>query len=383
MQAWHCIALISLSIAAFFYASFLDQIDKTSENTLYALREYEEETKENSTEKNSSKNSSSWAETSLVLDPGIKDEYALAFHEEALESEPLQNEIFEELAKSSAAKKLIFSPFTSEILKGSEKEILASLISIRPNPNNSLFIICKGHSMRAALLLSEMIKRTYNKLIALDQKESPLPPSLLKKLNKFQSLEAQIDELKIKIQEEMEGSSGESIQAMALRSEIMQVDEDIKQIKKNLLSIEKIHKKKLSPIEYLHIAPIRDYGKVSYLSTILEQLKSMRRDKSLNDLTRKDVEKNILITSQSLEQEVIDAIAKIKSEVSNLLMIKNKLQKSIFDHISESKLKFSQSRQVNQYKELKILSADVHKSFEDEFLRWMKCKAAYSLYPAP
>jgi len=72
--------------------------------------------------------------------------------------------------------------------------------------------------MRAALLLSEMIKRTYNKLIALDQKESPLPPSLLKKLNKFQSLEAQIDELKIKIQEEMEGSSGESIQAMALRS---------------------------------------------------------------------------------------------------------------------------------------------------------------------
>ena len=61
------------------------------------------------------------------------------------------------------AKDLILKPFTSDLLE--EIEILSSLVSIRPKSQKSLEIICKGHSTRAANLLSELIIRNYNWLI--------------------------------------------------------------------------------------------------------------------------------------------------------------------------------------------------------------------------
>ena len=52
---------------------------------------------------------------------------------------------------------------------------------------------------------------------------------------------------------------------MAIRSEIMQLDEEINRFKNYLLQIDEIHKKKTDPNEYLDIPPIRDFGQVSQI----------------------------------------------------------------------------------------------------------------------
>jgi hypothetical protein len=287
------------------------------------------------------------------------------------------------LEKSPIAKELIFSPFTSELLDGKERQILSSLISIRPKSKNSLEVICKGHSNRSAALLSEMMIRTYNQLIHSETIESPLPLSLSEKFKKHQELQSQMEELKVKIQEETEGSPEESVEVMAIRSEIMQVEDEVNLHKNHLVKIEVIHRDKLDPMEYLHIPPIRDFGQVSQLGNILEQLKSMRLDQTLNKFTREEVEKNILATSQDLEKQVVTAIDHLKKIVSELLLRKKDLQKTIFDHISEAKLALSQSENIRRFKQIKILASNLHKDYEDETLRWIACKSSYTLYRTP
>ena len=123
---------------------------------------------------------------------------------------------------------------------------------------------------------------------------------------------------------------------MAIRSEIMQVDQEITEVKQHLLKIDQIHKNGQNPTEYLHIPPVRDYGQVAQVADILAQLKSMRSDKSLNEFTRNQVEENILINSKELEKEVISAIEEIKQSVAHLLERKKSLQQSAFDHFLQN-----------------------------------------------
>ena len=217
------------------------------------------------------------------------------------------------------AKELILRPFTSELFRRKRIEILASLISIKARSPKSLEIICKGHSIRAANLLSELLLRNYHKLLAAETSTSPIPDSLIEKFQKYQSYEEQLGELKILIQKGIEGAPEESVEVMAIRSEIMQLDEEINRFKNYLLQIDEIHKKKSDPNEYLDIPPIRDFGQVSQIADILEQLKSMRLDDSLNPFTRDQVEKNILANSKELEKEVVTAIEKIKADVTGAL----------------------------------------------------------------
>ena len=105
------------------------------------------------------------------------------------------------------AKELILRPFTSELLEGNEIEILTSLISIKTRSPKSLEIICKGHSIRAANLLSELLLRNYQKLLAAETSTSPTPVSLIEKFQKYQSYEEQLGELKILIQKDIEGGT--------------------------------------------------------------------------------------------------------------------------------------------------------------------------------
>jgi hypothetical protein len=106
MQTWHCIALIVLSIAVFLYASFVDEINKTAETSLTTLTEVSGpglETKGADSDRNFS---SSWAETLLALDSAIDEDYAISFHQEALESNLLLSTILNELEKSPGSTKI-------------------------------------------------------------------------------------------------------------------------------------------------------------------------------------------------------------------------------------------------------------------------------------
>ena len=379
MQPWQCIALIVLSIAVFFYASYLDDINKTADSSLVSLVEHSQSQEDKSAQSDQNI-SSTWAEVFLVLESGVVEDYALSFHEESLDSRTFHTRLFDELNKSPVAKDLILKPFTSDLLEGHEIEILSSLVSIRPKSQKSLEIICKGHSTRAANLLSELIIRNYNWLITSETSDSPLPDSLVKKLSKYQELESQMEDLKITIQEEMRGTPEESVEVMAIRSEIMQVDEEVNQFKQYLLKIDQIHKEKLSPHEYLHIPPIRDFGKVTQLADILEQLKSMRLDSSLNSFTRDQVEKNILANSKELEKEVVSAIEEIKQNVASLLLQKKELQQAAFDNLSDTKIAKAKSASLEKFNQIKKVTLDAKKEYEDATLLWMSCKSSYSLF---
>ena len=56
MQTWHCIALIILSVGIFFYASYLDDVHKSTTLSLDDLAEFEKSLDQ--TKKNEEKNSS-------------------------------------------------------------------------------------------------------------------------------------------------------------------------------------------------------------------------------------------------------------------------------------------------------------------------------------
>jgi hypothetical protein len=383
MQTWQCIALIILSIAVFFYASFMDEIEERSNSSLLALSEQADEKSELIAEESLEETTTTWAEVLLTLESGINERNALLLHEEALESEALFNALYKDLEKSPVAKELIFSPFTSDLLDDNEKQILSSLISIQSKSKNSLEVVCKGHSSRSAALLSEMIIRTYNQLIHSETAESPLPLSLKKQFNKIKELRDQLEKLKVKIQEETAGAPEESVEVMAIRSEIMQVDEEISSQKGYLLRIEEIHRDQLDPLEFLHIPPIRDFGQVSQMGNILEQLKSMRLDQSLNDFTRKEVESNILATSKDLEKQVVSAIDNLKQTVTELLIKKTDLQKAIFDHLSHAKLALSQNENIRRFNKTKALASELQKNYEDETLKWITFKSSFTLYRTP
>ena len=380
MQTWHCIALIILSIAVFLYASFVDEINKTAETSLLSVPELSEPNLEKKHSDSDRNFSSSWAEALLVLDSAIDEDYAISFHQEALESKPLLSTILHELEKSPVAFDLILGPFTNEIFSENKLEILSSLILVRPKSKKSLDVICKGHSSRAANLLSELIVRNYNRLITGESTESPLPDSLVKKLQIVKDYQKQLDDLKVIIQEELGDSPEESVEVMAIRSEIMQVDQEIAEIKQHLLRIDQIHKNGQSPTEYLHIPPVRDYGQVAQVADILAQLKSMRSDKSLNEFTRNQVEENILINSKELEKEVISAIDEIKQSVARLLERKKTLQQSAFDHLSDGRLLKSKNIQMNRFSKMQELVSEAKAQYEDATLRWMSCKSSFSLY---
>ena len=180
----------------------------------------------------------------------------------------------------------------------------------------------------------------------------------------------------------MRGAPEESVEVMAIRSEIMQLDEEINRFKNYLLQIDEIHKKKSDPNEYLDIPPIRDFGQVSQIADILEQLKAMRLDDSLNPFTRDQVEKNILANSKELEKEVVTAIEKIKADVTGALAKKKELQQAAFDHISESSLARSKNKNLANFNKIEQVTLEAKKKYEDAYLLWMSCKSSYTLYRA-
>jgi len=380
MQTWHCIALIVLSIAVFFYASFVDDIKNTADSSLLALSENSQQIPHEDEFQQDQNLSSTWAEALLVLESSLKEDFAISFHEESLESKLFFNALLDELEKAPVAHDMILGPFTNEIFSGNKLEILSSLISVQVKSANSLHIICKGHSLRAANLLSELIVRNYNRLITSESIDTPLPESLAQKLETLTKYQEQMDDLKVIIQEEMAGSPEESVEVMAIRSEIMQVDQEVAEIKLHLLQIDQIHKDGKNPNEYLHIPPIRDYGQVSQLADILKQLKSMRLDRTLNEFTRNQVEENILINSKKLEKDVISAIAEIKQSVAQLLSKKKSLQQSAFDYLEEAKLSRAESLHMNRYNKIKAQAMETKKQYEDATLLWMSCKSSFSLY---
>ena len=385
MQTWHCIALIILSVGIFFYASYLGDVEKSTILSLDDLAEFEKGL--SNTKKTDDINDSvfvdfeqqsAWVEQTLVLTSS--DSYALSYHASVIEGDFFLQVLVSKLNENPNAKSMILGAFNNNLFSNSDKEILKSLIYTKREPPNKLLILCRGHSLRTASLLSELILREYKKATALEKKDSPLLPSLQKLLQKVAKLQEQAADIKIYLSSLLEENPNDSIEAMALRSEIMQLEQEVKVLKDTLIYIDSMHEVSKNPNDFLSVKAIIEFGKVKEYSHFITKLERLSQDDSLNNETKNEVLKNLSLTRENLQKEIIAAINSLKDKVSRILEEKALLQQKLTDHLVSKKTTLSQDPHVKKLNHIRDDLAATQKLYEEELLRWINCKNSFEIH---
>ena len=388
MQTWHCIVIIALTLGAFLYVTYLDNIENEAKFTLEQLNEIasgkiSSESESISKEIDSDPSSQSHLSQKILwLDSNDPRENILDLHRSALEGDAFIKILLKELDKVPTIKKDIFNPFTSELHAIEEKTILGSLVSCIPI-SGKIKIICRGHSQRTSELLAELILRIYPKSLAFEQEDSPLLPELELFLSKISNLQKNANQLKITIHEKLADDPADSIVVIATKSEILQIDHEMSALKNHLKEIDSIYRNKLHPLKLVEVEPISAYGQVKELSDLLAQLKSLSNASDLNDFTRKEVKRKIQETSLNLENEVVKAIDDLKSNVGLLIDRKKELQKSAVDSIEASRLSVSRDPAVAKLEDIRKKLAVLKSDFDQQKLEWITAKKSFSLILKP
>lgn len=384
MQTWHCIALIILSVGIYFYASYLGDVEKSTVLSLDDLAEYERgllKTKKLEDTNNSAildfEQKATWAEQALVLNTSVS--YAAGYHASVIEGDFFLELLVSKLNENPNAKNMILGAFKNKLFNDNDKEILKSLIHTKRVSPNKLLILCKGHSVRTSGLLSELILREYKKATALEKKDSPLLPSLHKLAQKVEQLQGQAAEIKLYLSSLLEENPNDSIEAMALRSEIMQLDQEVNVLKESLISIDSMPKDSKSPSDYLNVKGIKEFGKVQEHAHFIAKLERMSQDDNLNAVTKEEVLKNLSLKKENLQKEIISAIDSIKNRVSNLLQEKSSLQLKLTDHLVSKKTALSQDPKVKKLNHIRDDLSATQKLYEEELLNWINCKNSFEL----
>ncbi len=385
MQTWHCIALIILSVGIFFYASYLGDVEKSTILSLDDLAEFEKGL--SNTIKTDDINDSvfvdfeqqsAWVEQTLVLTSS--DSYALSYHASVIEGDFFLQVLVSKLNENPNAKSMILGAFNNNLFSNSDKEILKSLIYTKREPPNKLLILCRGHSLRTASLLAELILREYKKATALEKKDSPLLPSLQKLLQKVAKLQEQAADIKVYLSSLLEENPNDSIEAMALRSEIMQLEQEVKVLKDTLISIDSMNEVSKNPNDFLSVKAIIEFGKVKEYSHFITKLERLSQDDSLNNETKNEVLKNLSLTRENLQKEIIAAINSLKDKVSSILEEKALLQQKLTDHLVHKKTTLSQDPHVKKLNHIRDDLAATQKLYEEELLRWINCKNSFEIH---
>lgn len=385
MQTWHCIALIILSVGIFFYASYLGDVEKSTILSLDDLAEFEKGL--SNTKKTDDTNDSvlldfeqqsAWVEQTLMLTSS--DSYALSYHASVIEGDFFLQVLVSKLNENPNAKSMILGAFNNNLFSNSDKEILKSLIYTKREPPNKLLILCRGHSLRTASLLSELILREYKKATALEKKDSPLLPSLQKLLQKVAKLQEQAADIKVYLSSLLEENPNDSIEAMALRSEIMQLEQEVKVLKDTLISIDSMNEVSKNPNDFLSVKAIIEFGKVKEYSHFITKLERLSQDDSLNNETKNEVLKNLSLTRENLQKEIIAAINSLKGKVSSILEEKALLQQKLTDHLVHKKTTLSQDPHVKKLNHIRDDLAATQKLYEEELLRWINCKNSFEIH---
>jgi len=342
MQPWHSILLIIITITVFGAGFYYDQIKK---NTAFA---YEGSFIENSNSTASSsennhtaplknsdslQQSSAWAVTKFIIQVPESSVRGSYLHKEAMKGNTFLSKILIALKENPTAMEMIYSPFQNDIFIESETEIMRSLYSVVPEyeKQKQLLLTVRGHSRKASEILAKLIIETYKFEIKTETSVLPLLPKLLKQRENILILEKRELELAQRIQDENEGSSGETIEDIALRSEIMQISTEINSHVDALKNIEQIHKKKEDPANYLSIYSLARYGNIQEILSNIDQLKRMLTNQDLEPILKNEVNKNLLKLSSALDLELAKGIEHIKELSRTALNRKILLQKRLVD----------------------------------------------------
>ena len=385
MQPWHSVLLIIITLIVFGAGFYYDQIEK---NTAAAYEESLMKTREEIAQKQDSnisseiqsstilEKSSAWAETKIIIKVNQNNSHLSYLHKEAMKGKTFLTAVIKTLDKNPTAKEIILSPFINDIFTESESSIMQSLYSIAQNIElpTELLLIVRGHSGKASSLLTKVITDTYKSELKNETPDNPLLPTLLNQIKKIRILEENQLQLAEQIEEENENSSGQTIEEIALRSEIMQINTEINSHVKALKEIEKIHLTQKDLIEYLSIHSLANFGNVQEFLINIDQLKRMLVNQALEPIFKKEVTKNLKNLESSLNQELAKGIEHIKELSRTALKRKLELQKRLVDFEMKKndihslhprfKLLKSVTKQLNGMKAV----------FSSEFGKWRQAK---------
>ena len=386
MHPWQSVLLILITLTVFGVGFYYDQIEKDSalayEDSLIALKEQITEKNEmNSStpflqESAHLEKSNAWAETKIILEVLHKNSNLAHMHKEAIKGDTFIASLLETLDKNPTAKELIFSPFINDFFSEPESAILQSLYSIalEIKAKNQLLLTVRGHSSKASTLLAKAIIDTYKRDLGQESRDKPLVNKLLKQRKEITMLEQNQLQLAEQIQEENENSSSQSIEEIAIRSELIQTTNEINSYVAALLEIEKIHLSKKDPNEYLTINELSTFGSVEEFLTSIDRLQRMLVNQDLEPILKKEVTKNLTKLKASLNQELAMGIEHIKELSRTALEQKIQLQKKLLDLEMMKNDIHSLHPRFKLLKSVKSQLDEKRAIFSADFQRWQNVK---------
>ena len=393
MQPWQSVLLIISTLLIFGAGFYYDQIEKNTaiayeESIMSAPVQTDAPIDNNSSTKTSKReelqNSSAWAESKFIIEVPIEKSGLLGLHKEAIKGNTFLTSVLNTLHANPTAKEMIFSPFLNDVFIEPEPEIMRSLFSVSQNieTSNQLFVIVRGHSGKASQLLLRVIFENYKREIQKESTDKPLLPELVNQKKEILMLQKNYLQLAEQIHEENQGSSSQSIEEIALKSELMQIKTELNSHVEALTGIEKIYLDKNKYSEFLTIHSLANYGNIQEFIDNIDQLKRMLANQKLEAILIKEVTKNLTKLESSLDQELAMGIEHIKNLSKSALAKKIELQKKIVDLEMKKNDIHSLHPRFKLLKSVKKELDQKNSAFSSDFQKWQLAKQGLSFKKA-
>jgi hypothetical protein len=374
MQAWHCVAIIAVSILLFIYGTFRNEIeDRVYEQEVNQVVNKAQESlkkKNIATEKPELLDSPAWAKYEIILKCENSEKAQL--HLETIKGASFLKFFLSQVRGSKTASELIFSPFKSEFFSEDEYSILQSLFSAHATLDDDkvIQITCRGHSSKSTKLLATLILDSYKTARQQEASSKPLAYSLLMQYDEIQALEAQISSLKDEISTEDQTSTSINVEDIALRSEFKMLEQELAHYKKILLQIDTLFKAGKPTQEYLSIESITQFGMIEELRNTIDQLQRMLVNQDLNDVVSLEVKKNIETNRLLLKNEVANAIEELKVKTIKALERKKVLSNRLVDLQKEGSLQNGGQPKLTLLKQLEDKLQKQLPQYQKSFTEW-------------
>ena len=393
MQPWQSVLLIISTLLIFGAGFYYDQIEKNTaiayeESIMSSPVQTDAPIDNNSSTKTNKReelqNSSAWAESKFIIEVPIEKSGLLGLHKEAIKGNTFLTSVLNTLHANPTAKEMIFSPFLNDVFIEPEPEIMRSLFSVSQNveTSNQLFVIVRGHSGKASQLLLRVIFENYKREIQKESTDKPLLPELVNQKKEILMLQKNYLQLAEQIHEENQGSSSQSIEEIALKSELMQIKTELNSHVEALTGIEKIYLDKNKYSEFLTIHSLANYGNIQEFIDNIDQLKRMLANQKLEAILIKEVTKNLTKLESSLDQELAMGIEHIKNLSKSALAKKIELQKKIVDLEMKKNDIHSLHPRFKLLKSVKKELDQKNSAFSTDFQKWQLAKQGLSFKKA-
>ncbi|MEC8044526.1 MAG: hypothetical protein VX130_08040 [Verrucomicrobiota bacterium] len=361
----------------------LAESDKEQNVSVATTNQSNIDSRANHREKNSTglkfSSSTGWAEKTISINIESVDSWGKTHFVQVLKGKKFLKSLHEKINAFPTVKEQLFAPFQSKFYIENSGSILSGLfsVSIDKENDNQINITGKGHSIKAADLITAAVKQNLNEQFLEESKNEPLHPMFVEMQNNLSTLKNRIRRTKVELQDTLD-SKDTNIESIAINSEILQLNEENISIRNDLKSVGDVFKEGHDVYEYTHISSIYAFGRIPDILSSIKNLELMLNKNNLDNAIKNEVDKNIKSNHKLLETEVAKAIEFLKTTSINNLQRVSILKSRIVD-LNEEKL--SKVKGNAKYKLLKTLEAEFEATqlnYDQLFNRWSRVKSSYS-----